>query len=87
MRSKYGFDAEEIPMQEVQNEIVSSTKIREAITEGYMQRANAYLDHYYIIIGTAEPTGDNCFGSGDTAVRHYLLPKRQNSPRLRVSTL
>jgi riboflavin kinase / FMN adenylyltransferase len=63
MRSKYGFDAEEIPMQEVQNEIVSSTKIREAITEGYIQRANAYLDHYYIIIGTAEPTGDNCFGS------------------------
>jgi riboflavin kinase / FMN adenylyltransferase len=64
MRSKYGFDAEEIPMQEVQNEIVSSTKIREAITEGYMQRANAYLDHYYIVIGVASPTEDTCFGAG-----------------------
>jgi len=65
MRSKYGFDAEEIPMQEVQNEIVSSTKIREAITEGYIQRANAYLDHYYIIIGIARLVPeDNCYGSG-----------------------
>jgi riboflavin kinase / FMN adenylyltransferase len=64
MRSKYGFDAEEISMQEVQNEIVSSTKIREAITEGYIQRANAYLDHYYIVIGTAERSADSCFGSG-----------------------
>lgn len=64
LRSKYGFEAEEIPMQEVQNEIVSSTKIREAITDGYIQRANAYLDHYYIIIGTANPSQDDCYGSG-----------------------
>jgi riboflavin kinase / FMN adenylyltransferase len=64
MRAKYGFDAEEIPMQEVQNEIVSSTKIREAITEGYMQRANAYLDHYYIVIGVATPDSDSCYGAG-----------------------
>jgi riboflavin kinase/FMN adenylyltransferase len=63
MRAKYGFDAEEIPMQEVQNEIVSSTKIREAITEGYMQRANAYLDHYYIVIGVATPDADSCYGA------------------------
>jgi riboflavin kinase/FMN adenylyltransferase len=52
-RQKYGFEAEEIPMQEVQNETVSSTRIRQAISEGYIQRANAYLDHFYIIIGTA----------------------------------
>jgi riboflavin kinase / FMN adenylyltransferase len=64
LRGKYGFEAEEIPMQEVQNEIVSSTKIREAITDGYIQRANAYLDHYYIVIGTANPFGDDCYGSG-----------------------
>ncbi|MBM3420101.1 MAG: adenylyltransferase/cytidyltransferase family protein [Bacteroidetes bacterium] len=63
LRSRYGFDAEEIPMQEVQNEIVSSTKIREAITEGYMQRANAYLDHYYIIIGEAVPSADSFSGA------------------------
>ena len=51
LRDKYQFEAEEIPEQEVQHETVSSTKIRQAIGEGYIQRANAYLDHYYIIIG------------------------------------
>lgn len=54
-RDKYGFEAEEIPEQEVQHETVSSTKIRKAIREGYMQRANAYLDHYYMIIGKCAP--------------------------------
>jgi riboflavin kinase / FMN adenylyltransferase len=53
-REKYNFDAEEIPEQEVQHETVSSTRIRKAISEGYMQRANAYLDHYYIIMGVPE---------------------------------
>lgn len=53
-RGKYGFEAEEIPMQEVQNETVSSTRIRQALAEGYIQRANAYLDHFYILIGRAE---------------------------------
>ncbi len=47
----YNFEAVEIPEQEVQHETVSSTKIRQAISEGYIQRANAYLDHYYIIMG------------------------------------
>ena len=52
-QGKYNFEAEEIPEQEVQNETVSSTKIRQAISEGYIQRANAYLDHYYMIMGMA----------------------------------
>jgi riboflavin kinase/FMN adenylyltransferase len=51
MREKYDFEAEEIPEQEVQHETVSSTKIRQAIKEGFMQKANAYLDHYYIVMG------------------------------------
>jgi riboflavin kinase/FMN adenylyltransferase len=50
-QEKYNFSAEEIPEQEVENETVSSTKIRKAISEGYIQRANAYLDHYYIVMG------------------------------------
>ena len=50
-QGKYNFEAEEIPEQEVYHETVSSTRIRQAISEGYIQRANAYLDHYYIIIG------------------------------------
>ena len=53
-REKYNFEAEEIPEQEVQHETVSSTRIRKAISEGYIQRANAYLDHYYLIMGTPE---------------------------------
>jgi len=56
-REKYSFEAEEIPEQEVQHETVSSTKIRKAISEGYIQRANAYLDHYYMIIGKPEKKG------------------------------
>jgi riboflavin kinase/FMN adenylyltransferase len=53
-QEKYQFEAEEIPEQEVYHETVSSTRIREAISEGYIQRANAYLDHYYIITGKPE---------------------------------
>jgi riboflavin kinase/FMN adenylyltransferase len=49
----YNFEAEEIPEQEVYHETVSSTRIRQAINEGYIQRANAYLDHYYIIMGSS----------------------------------
>ncbi|HZL77050.1 MAG TPA: hypothetical protein VFB97_05060 [Bacteroidales bacterium] len=62
-REKYHFEAEEIPEQEVQHEAVSSTRIRKAISEGYIQRANAYLDHYYMIMGIPEkyeiPGSDN----------------------------
>ena len=50
----HGFDVEEIPEQDIQNESVSSTKIRKALLQGNIQRANAYLDHYYIIKGTPE---------------------------------
>ncbi|MFW6019054.1 MAG: hypothetical protein ACOCPM_00605 [Bacteroidales bacterium] len=48
---QYGFEVEEIPEQDIQNETVSSTKIRQALIEGNIQRANAYLNHIYLIIG------------------------------------
>lgn len=48
---KKGFAVEEIPVQEIQNETVSSTKIRKALHGGNIQRANAYLDHFYFIEG------------------------------------
>lgn len=54
MREKYNFEAEEIPEQEVMHETVSSTKIRQAISDGFIQKANAYLDHYYIVMGKPE---------------------------------
>jgi riboflavin kinase/FMN adenylyltransferase len=49
----YGFDVEEIPEQDIHNETVSSTLIRKALQDGRIQRANAYLDHHYMIIGKA----------------------------------
>jgi riboflavin kinase / FMN adenylyltransferase len=66
-QGKYHFEAEEIPEQEVYHETVSSTKIRQAISEGYIQRANAYLDHYYIIKGIPE---------------NYLIEEKLNLPSL-----
>ncbi len=50
MREKFGFAVEEIPEQEVQHETVSSTKIRKALHEGNMQRANAYLEHHFMVL-------------------------------------
>ena len=49
--STNGSEVEEIPEQDIHNESVSSTKIRKAIQEGTIQKANAYLDHQYIMMG------------------------------------
>jgi riboflavin kinase / FMN adenylyltransferase len=46
---KYGMAVEEIPELDLQQETISSTKIRKAIIEGNIQRANAYLNHHYFI--------------------------------------
>ncbi len=78
-RKKYNFEAEEIPEQEVQNETVSSTKIRQAIKEGYIQRANAYLDHYYIIMGKPRYSGyENSF----YPIKMYDIPITEESKLL-----
>lgn len=50
----WGFEVEEIPEQDIQNESVSSAKIRKALQEGNIRKANAYLDHQYIIMGQAQ---------------------------------
>jgi len=54
----YGFAVEEIPEQDIHNEFVSSTKIRKAIMEGNIQRANAYLDHEYFILAPVKRAED-----------------------------
>ncbi len=55
-----GFKVEDIPLKDIENETVSSTKIRKALREGHIMRANAYLDHQYIITGVMEKaTGMN----------------------------
>jgi len=52
--SENNFEVEEIPEQDIHNESVSSTKIRKAIQDGNIQKANAYLDHQYILMGLAQ---------------------------------
>jgi riboflavin kinase/FMN adenylyltransferase len=51
LSQELGFRVEDIPLQDIENETVSSTKIRKALLEGNIMRANAYLDHQYIIRG------------------------------------
>lgn len=79
MRDKYGFEAEEIPEQEVQNESVSSTKIRQAIKDGYIQKANAYLDHYYMIMGKTVESG---YLNPDLHIFLYKMPLAEENKLL-----
>jgi riboflavin kinase/FMN adenylyltransferase len=60
MGKESGFEVEEIPAQELENETISSTRIRNALIDGNIQRANAYLDHFYSIMGTLKK-GDKNF--------------------------
>ena len=47
----YHFGVEEIPAQEIKDVSVSSTKIREAIAEGNIEKANSYLGYSYLLTG------------------------------------
>jgi riboflavin kinase/FMN adenylyltransferase len=60
----YNFSVEEIPEQDIHNELVSSTKIRKAILEGNIQRANAYLDHEFFMIGPVKPATSTTLSNG-----------------------
>lgn len=48
----YGFDVEEISVQDVDNVAVSSTKIRKALQEGDVSTADKYLAHPFQLTGT-----------------------------------
>lgn len=49
---QYGFEVEQISAQEIKDVSVSSTKIRNALTEGDMYLANEYLGYDYFLTGT-----------------------------------
>jgi len=51
MAPAYGFEVEEIPAQEIDDVNVSSTKIRTALSEGNVEKANGYLGYRYSITG------------------------------------
>lgn len=48
----YGFTVEEIPAQDIESVAVSSTKIRNALNEGQVAKANKYLGYNYNLTGT-----------------------------------
>ena len=73
---------EEIPEQEIQNETVSSTKIRKALREGNIQRANAYLEHIFMVQTLLERktespsrTAQDCFEFSPEDELKLLPPK------------
>jgi len=49
---EYGFDVEEISKQDVEEVAVSSTKIRKALLEGQVEKANRYLSYPFSLAGT-----------------------------------
>lgn len=51
VKEKYGFQLEEIPVQEVTDVAVSSTKIREALHIGDIQKANHLLGKPFVLHG------------------------------------
>lgn len=48
---EFGFEVEEINQQDVEEVAVSSTKIRNALLEGRVERANLYLQHPFSLTG------------------------------------
>ena len=48
----YGFEVEQISVQEINDVSISSTKIRNALLDGDITLANEYLGHNYAITGT-----------------------------------
>jgi riboflavin kinase/FMN adenylyltransferase len=51
MAPSYGFEVEEISAQEIDDVNISSTKIRNALIEGDLVRANEFLGYHYEITG------------------------------------
>lgn len=48
----YGFEVEEISKQDIEEVAVSSTKIRNALLEGNVEKANRYLSYPFSLAGT-----------------------------------
>jgi riboflavin kinase/FMN adenylyltransferase len=51
----YGFEVEEIPAQEISSVNVSSTKIRNTLTEGDLKKVNTFLNRPYQLSGVVTP--------------------------------
>lgn len=51
MEKRYGFKVERIDVQDVEHIAISSTKVRNALNNGNVRRANSLLGYYYNISG------------------------------------
>lgn len=49
---KYGYHAEMIPMQDIRNNMISSTLIRNFLNQGMVENASQYLGYAYPLTGT-----------------------------------
>lgn len=49
---EFGFEVEEISVEDINDVAVSSTKIRKALYEGHIQKANRYLGSPFMLTGT-----------------------------------
>jgi riboflavin kinase / FMN adenylyltransferase len=76
LSNQLGFQVEDIPLKDIENETVSSTKIRKALMEGNIMRANAYLDHQYIISGILSKPGE-LPGMNSTGAFRVLIPEAE----------
>ncbi|WP_396602425.1 bifunctional riboflavin kinase/FAD synthetase [Algibacter sp. R77976] len=47
----FGFEVEEISVQDINDVAVSSTKIRTALNEGEIEKVNAYLGYHFMLTG------------------------------------
>ena len=58
---EHNFEIELIPSQDIQNVDISSTLIREAILQGQVQKAQAYLGHHFFIKAQIQAKGQAHF--------------------------
>ncbi|HET8838198.1 MAG TPA: riboflavin kinase, partial [Flavobacteriaceae bacterium] len=52
---EFGFEVEEIPKQDIEEVAVSSTKIRKALNNGDIKKANSYLGNPFMLTGKIVP--------------------------------
>ena len=50
--SRYGFEVEEIPREDIENTAISSSRIRKSLITGHIGEANELLGRYYTLSGT-----------------------------------
>jgi len=67
------FQVLEIPQQDIENEAVSSTRIRKSIADCNIMRANAYLNHQYFIMGKL----DNIIKTDNETVYQIELEEKE----------